>query len=114
MIIAFPTNNQKTINEKVGFSKYILIIDTDKNKKILLENPIFERAKKIKARDCGENALETGKILPPILRQYNIEIFYALKLGEGLLDNLEIYGIKPIITDKKEIEGLLEIPCQFR
>ena len=105
MIIAFPTNNQKTINEKVGFSKYILIVNTDKNEKILLENPVFERAKKIKARDCGENGLRTGEILPPFLQQYNVEIFYALKLGEGLLDELEIYDIKAVITDKKEIKA---------
>ena len=104
MRIAFPTNNQKTINEKIGFSKYILIIDTNTNEKILLENPVFEEAKKIKARDCGENGLQTGVILPPILKQYNVNAFYALKFGEGILDELEIYGIKPIVTNKKEIE----------
>jgi len=90
MKIAFPTNNQKTINEK-----------------ILIENPVFEKAKKIKAKDCGENALGTGEILPPLLKKYGVEIFYGLKFGEGLLDNLEIYGIKPIITDKKEIKANL-------
>ena len=105
MIIAFPTNNQKIINEKIGFSKYILIINTDTNEKILLENPVFEKAKKIKARDCGENGLGTGIILPPLLKQYNVNIFYALKFGEGILDELEIYGIKPVITDKKEIKA---------
>ena len=105
MIIAFPTNNQKTINEKIGFSKYILIINTDTNEKTLLENPVFERAKQIKARDCGENGLHTGIILPPLLKQYNVEIFYALKFGEGMLDDLEIYGIKPVVTVKKEIKA---------
>ncbi len=108
MIVAFPTNNQKTINEKIGFSKYILIIDTDTKEKNLLENPVFEKASHLdKVRDCGENGLETGKILPKLLQEYNVEIFYGLKFGEGLLDNLEIYGIKPVYTDKKEIEANL-------
>ncbi len=106
MRAAFPTNNQKTINEKIGFSKYILIIDTDTNEKILLENPVFEEAMHLKEiRDCGENGLETGKILPKLLKEYNVDVFYGLKFGEGMLDNLEIYGIKPIITDKKEIKA---------
>ena len=107
MRIAFPTNNQKTINEKIGYSKYILIIDTDKNEKILLDNPVFERAKQIKAHDCGENGLQTGLILPPLLKKYSVEKFIGLKFGEGLLDNLEIYEIKPVVTDKKEIEDNL-------
>ena len=108
MRVAFPTNNQKTINEKIGFSKYILIIEIETNEKILLENPVFEEAKKLgKPRDCGENGLETGKILPPLLKKYNVKKFYGLKFGEGMLDNLEIYGITPIVTDKKEIEANL-------
>ena len=108
MRIAFPTNNQKTINEKIGFSKYILIIDTDTNEKALIENPVFEEARNLdKVRDCGENGLETGKILPPLLKKYNVKKFYGLKFGEGMLDNLEVYGITPVITDKKEIEANL-------
>ena len=105
MIVAFPTNNQKTINEKIGFSKYILLIDTDTGEKKLLDNPVFEKASHLeKVRDCGENGLETGKILPKILKEYNVQKFYGIKFGEGLLDNLEIYGIKPVYTDKKEIK----------
>ncbi len=108
MIIAFPTNNQKTINEKIGFSKYILIINTDTNEKILLDNPVFEKASQLKkARDCGENGLETGRILPKILKQYNVEFFYASKFGEGLLDTLELYNIKPVYTNKKEVKANL-------
>jgi len=107
MKIAFPTNNRRTINEKIGFSKYILIIDTNTNEKILIDNPVFERAKEIKARDCGENALQTGMILPKLLKEYGVEKFYGLKFGEGLLDNLEVYKIKAVVTDKKEIEANL-------
>ena len=107
MVIAFPTNNQRTINEKIGFSKYILIINTDTNEKTLLKNPVFETALKLdKVRDCGENGLETGKILPKLLKEYNVEKFYGLKFGEELLDNLEVY-IEAIVTDKKEIESNL-------
>ncbi len=108
MIVAFPTNNQKTINEKIGFSKYILLIDTDTGEKKLLDNPVFEKASHLeKVRDCGENGLETGKILPKILKEYNVQKFYGIKFGEGLLDNLEIYGIEVAFTDKKEIEANL-------
>ena len=108
MKVAFPTNNKKTINEKIVFSKYILIIDTDTNEEILIENPVFKEAKNLKeVKDCGENGLETVKILPSILKNYDVKIFYGLKFGEGLLDNLEIFGIKPIITDKKEIKANL-------
>jgi len=108
MIVAFPTNNQKTINEKIGFSKYILIINTDTKEKILLENPVFEKASQLdKVREYGENGLETGKILPKLLKEYNVEKFYGIKFGEGLLDNLEIYGIEPVYTEKKEIEANL-------
>jgi len=106
MIVAFPTNNQKTINERIGFSKYILIVNTNTNETILLENPVFKDALLLdKARDCGENGLRTGQILPKILKEYNVEKFYGLKIGEGLLDNLEIYGITPIVTEKKEIKA---------
>ena len=108
MIVAFPTNNQKTINEKIGFSKYILLIDTDTREKKLLDNPVFEKASHLdRVRNCGENGLETGKILPQILKEYNVKKFYAVKFGEGLLDNLEIYGVEPVFTDKKEIEANL-------
>ena len=107
MIVAFPTSNQKTINERIAFSKYILIVNTNTNEKKLLENPVFKDLLLDKARDCGENSLRTGQILPKILKEYNVEKFYGLKIGEGLLDNLEIYGITPIVTEKKEIEANL-------
>ena len=62
MIVAFPTNNQKTINEKIGFSKYILLIDTDTGEKKLLDNPIFENASHLeKVRDCGKTGLKREK-----------------------------------------------------
>jgi len=109
MKIAFPTSNQKTICEYIPFCKYIMIIDTDTKEKKLLNNPLYEKVKNehIKKRECGENAMHTGQILPPILKNEGVDLFVALHLGEGMLDNLEVYGIKYKITQKREINNLL-------
>lgn len=70
MIIAIPTSNGKTVCEYIPFCKYFLIIDTEKNEKKLINNPMFEKVKNehIKKRECGENALHTGQFLPTFLK----------------------------------------------
>ncbi|GAX88083.1 conserved hypothetical protein [Lebetimonas natsushimae] len=111
MIIAFPTSNEKTVCEYIPFCKYFLIIDTEKNEKKLINNPMFEKVKKehIKKRECGENALHTGEIIPQFLKNLNVDILIAKKLGEGMLDNLEIKEIKYKYTDKNSIEEIIQL-----
>jgi predicted Fe-Mo cluster-binding NifX family protein len=109
MKTAFPTSNEKTICEYIPFCKYFLIYDTETKEKQLIKNPLFEtvKEKNIKKRDCGENALHTGEIIPPLLKDYGVTLLIARKLGEGLLDNLEIYNIKYRLTDETHIEKFL-------
>jgi predicted Fe-Mo cluster-binding NifX family protein len=111
MIIAIPTSNEKTICEYIPFCKYLLIINTETNEKNLINNPMFEivKQKNIKKRDCGENGLHTGQILPPFLKALNVEMLIAKKLGEGLLDNLEIEKIKYKITNKNNIDEIIQL-----
>jgi predicted Fe-Mo cluster-binding NifX family protein len=108
MKVAIPTANQKTICEYIPFCKYLMIIDTETNETELIENPIFKfvKEKQIKKRECGENGLQTGQILPPLLKEKGVNLLIAMHLGEGLLDNLEIYGIKYEITNEREIKKL--------
>jgi len=110
MKIAYPTSNQKNICEFIPFCKYILIIDTKTGEKTVLPNPLFETVKKerIKKRNCGENGLHTGEILPPLLKKHGVELFIAKTLGEGMLDNLEVYGINYKLTDFNDIKKVLE------
>jgi predicted Fe-Mo cluster-binding NifX family protein len=109
MKIAVPTSNEKTICEYISFCKYFLIIDTDTNIRKLINNPMFEIVKKekIKKKECGENGLHTGEIIPKYLKSFGIEILIAKSLGEGMLDNLEIFGINYKITDSDKIEDIL-------
>jgi predicted Fe-Mo cluster-binding NifX family protein len=107
MIVAFPTSNEKTICEFIPFCKFFLIYNTDTKEKKLVDNPLFQivKDKHIKKRDCGENGLHTGEIIPPLLKNYDVELLIAKKLGEGMLDNLEIYGIKYKLTDNTDIQS---------
>ncbi|AZV46489.1 hypothetical protein C3L23_04155 [Nautilia sp. PV-1] len=109
MKIAVPTSNEKTICEFIPFCKYFLLYDTETKQKKLINNPMFDivKEKHIKKRDCGENALHTGEIIPPLLKNYDVELLIAQKLGEGMLDNLEVYNIKYKLTDEKEIEKVI-------
>ncbi|GAB6073419.1 NifB/NifX family molybdenum-iron cluster-binding protein [Nautilia lithotrophica] len=109
MKIAFPTSNEKTICEFIPFCKFFLIYDTETKEKKIIDNPLYQivKEKNIKKRDCGENGLHTGEIIPPLLKNYHIDLFIAIKLGEGMLDNLEIYDIKYKLTDEKEIKSFL-------
>jgi len=107
MKIAFPTSNEKTICDYIPFCKFFLIYDTEKKEKKLINNPMFEivKEKHIKKRDCGENALHTGEILPPFLKEHGVDMIVSKTLGEGMLDNLEIYNIKYRLTDDTDIEN---------
>ena len=108
MKIAIPTSNKKTICEFIPFCKYFLIIDTETKEEKLIDNPMFEIVKKekIKKRDCGENGLHTGFIIPPLLKEHSVDLLYARHLGEGLLDNLEINKIEYKIIDEEKITSL--------
>jgi len=109
MKIAFPTSNKKTICEFIPFCKYFLIYDTETKEQKVIDNPLFQtvKEKKIKKRDCGENGLHTGEIIPPFLKSHDVELLIAKKLGEGMLDNLEIYNIKYTLTDSSEISKFI-------
>jgi len=109
MKIAFPTSNKKTICEFIPFCKYFLIYDTVTKEEKLIDNPLFKKIKdkKIKKGNCGENGLHTGKIIPPLLKEYEVKLLMAKNLGEGMLDNLELYGIKYKLTDENEIKKLI-------
>jgi len=111
MKIAFPTNNQKTIAEHIGLSKGFLIVDTDTNEKIYLENPVMKEVqeKHIKLNgDCGEHGLGTGRVVPPMLKEEGVEMFVAREFGEGMLGNLEYVGIKTLVTDEKDIDEFIK------
>ncbi|QCT94659.1 hypothetical protein FE773_05550 [Caminibacter mediatlanticus TB-2] len=63
MILAFATTNKKTLCDKVGFCKYIMIYDVNTKKTEYIKNPIYEKAIKHGYKDCREHALGTGEIL---------------------------------------------------
>jgi len=111
MKIAFPTNNQRTIVEHIGLSKGFLIIDTKTNEKTFIENPVIKeiQEKQIKLNgDCGEHGLGTGKVVPPMLKDLDVDLFVAREFGEGMLGNLEYVGIKTLVTDEKDIEEFIK------
>jgi len=110
MKIAFPTNNQKTINEKIGLSKGFLIIDTNTNEKKYIPNPVMQEVlqKHIKlSGDCGEHGLGTGKVVPKMLKDEGVEMFVGREFGEGMLGNLELFGIKTFATDIRDIDEFI-------
>jgi predicted Fe-Mo cluster-binding NifX family protein len=72
---------------------------------------MFEKVKNehIKKRECGENALHTGQIIPNFLKNLNVDILIAKKLGEGMIDNLELVNIKYKYTDKNNIDKVIQL-----
>ncbi|MEO1923976.1 MAG: NifB/NifX family molybdenum-iron cluster-binding protein [Nautiliaceae bacterium] len=111
MKVVFPTNDKKNIAPKIGLAKGFLIIDTNSQEEIYLENErlneIITSHGKLKG-DCGEHGLGIGQVIPKKLKELGVEIFVAKFFGEGMLGNLDLYGIKTYITDKKHIKKVLE------
>ena len=107
MKIALATSNKKTLCDKIGFCKYIMIFDTHTKDVEFIENPVYKKAIENGYKDCGEHGLGTGFLLPPLLKEKGVEIFFAKKMGEGLLGNLEANKIKAIFTNKS-IEEIIK------
>ena len=111
MIVAFPTNNQKTISSHIGLAKGFLIINRDTNEKKYISNPILETIKKehinLKNRAEGERGLRTGIIISELLQNNNVDIFISNEFGNGMRRNLHRLNIQPFETDEKEIQTIL-------
>jgi predicted Fe-Mo cluster-binding NifX family protein len=108
MRVAFPTNNKKTIANHIGLAKGFLIVDTDTNERIYIENPLLDRVKEVANLPEGQRGLGVGRIVPALLREEGVDVFVARDFGEGMILNLQREGIKPIVTDEKEIDKFLE------
>ncbi|MEO1958663.1 MAG: NifB/NifX family molybdenum-iron cluster-binding protein [Nautiliaceae bacterium] len=108
MRVAFPTNNQKTIANHIGLAKEFLIVDTDTNERIYIKNPLLDRVKEVANLPEGHRGLGVGRIVPVLLREEGVDVFVARDFGEGMILNLQREGIKPIVTDEKEIDKFLE------
>ena len=111
MKIAIPTNDKKSIAPKIGVARGFLIIDLKTGSQFYLENEIVKDAvKKHKSLkgDCGEKGLGTGQTIPKKLKELNVNAFIAKFFGEGMMGNLEYYGIKTITTKKHKIKEILE------
>ena len=111
MKIAIPTNDKKAIAPKIGVARGFLIIDLDTNKTDYLENETVIKAikegKSLKG-DCGEKGLGTGQVIPKKLKEMGVDAFVAKFFGEGMIGNLEYYGINTITTKKHTIEEIIE------
>jgi len=110
MRVAFPTNNQKTISKHIGLTKGFLIVDTNSGERFYIENPVMKKIQEEHIKldgDCGEHGLGTGRVIPPLLKEAGVELFVGREFGEGMLGNLEYFGINTFVTDEKEIETVL-------
>jgi len=110
MRVAFPTNNQKTIASHIGLCKGFLIIDTNTGEKFYIENPVLKTIQKehidLKNTTEGQRGLGTGRVIPPLLREANVDILVSNEFGEGMRMNLQREGIIPYLTDEKYIKSI--------
>ena len=113
MVVAFPTNNQTTIANHIGLAKGFLIVDTNKNEKFYIQNPVMQRIKEehidLKNTEEGQRGLGTGRVIPPLLAKAGVDVLVARDFGEGMIRNLEDFGIRAYETDKKNIEEVLNL-----
>ena len=111
MIVAFPTNNQKTISSHIGLAKGFLVINTDTNEEKYIPNPIIETIKKehinLKNRPEGHRGLGTGRIIGELLEDNNVDVFVSDEFGDGMRRNLHRLNIEPFETDEKDIQTIL-------
>jgi len=112
MRVAFPTNNQKTIAKHIGLAKGFLVVDTDTNERFYIENPVMKKIQQenINLKDMpeGNRGLGTGRVLPALLKEAGVDVFVADEFGEGMLRNLQAEGIKPLTTQERDINAVLE------
>jgi len=112
MRIAFPTNNKKTLSHHIGLAKGFLVVDTNTNERFYITNPVMEKIQEehINLKDLpeGNRGFGTGRIVPPLLAQADVDVLVADEFGEGMMRNLEMEGITPYITDKRDIEEILQ------
>ena len=112
MRIAFPTNNQKTLSPHIGLAKGFLVIDTNTNERFYITNPVMEKIQEehINLKDLpeGNRGFGTGRIIPPLLREADVDVLVADEFGEGMANNLEAEGIAFYETEKKDIEEILK------
>jgi len=111
MRIAFPTNNQKTLSSHIGLAKGFLVIDTNTNERFYITNPVMEKIQEehinLKNLPEGNRGFGTGRIIPPLLAEADVDVLVANEFGEGMARNLEAEGIGFYETDKKDIEEIL-------
>jgi len=111
MIVAFPTNNQKTISSHIGLAKGFLVINTDTNEEKYIPNPIIETIKEeyinLKNRPEGCRGLGTGRIVGELLENNNVDVFVSNEFGDGMRRNLHRLNIEPFETDEKDIQTIL-------
>ncbi|WP_457560151.1 hypothetical protein [Caminibacter sp.] len=94
---------KKAIAPKIGVVRGFLIIDPDTGKQKYLENETVIQAIKEGKKligDCGEKGLATGQVIPKKLKDLGVEIFIARFFCEGMIGNLDYYGIKTFATKK--------------
>ncbi|QCI28280.1 NifB/NifX family molybdenum-iron cluster-binding protein [Caminibacter pacificus] len=111
MRVAFPTNNQKTVANHIGLAKGFLIIDTNTGEKYYIDNPVLKKINEehidLKELPEGQRGLGTGRILPALLKEAGVDVLVARDFGEGMIRNLEFEGIRPLLTEEKDIQAVL-------
>ncbi len=110
MRIGFPTNNLRTLSNHTALSKYIGIIEIENGQvieRIAIKNPLPRLASGVSSEKEGRG-LGAGKIIPQILLDYNVDVFVASEIGEGMQRNLEYAGIKVVLSKDKELKKIIE------
>ena len=111
MRIAIPTNNKKTLSPHIGLCKGFLVIDTNTNEQFYITNPVMEKIQEehINLKDLpeGSRGFGTGRIIPPLLAEAGVDVLVSDEFGEGMIRNLEAEGIGYVITDKKNIDEII-------
>lgn len=97
-ILAICSDDKDSIVNSVPTSQYILLYKQSDDQIVLIdvvENPSYN------------NANKPATALPNFLVTYNVNIFIASKVGEGLKNSLVIKGIKSLIKNIQKIEDIL-------
>jgi predicted Fe-Mo cluster-binding NifX family protein len=114
MKIAYSSMNGKTISGHPGRAKYLVIVEIDKDKivnKEVIDNPLNHHKEEPKGKILHEDNHyhhHQHSQRFDFLTENGIEAFITKRCGEGFKRNLAKRNIKLIITDKKEIEDVLD------
>jgi predicted Fe-Mo cluster-binding NifX family protein len=88
-----------------------LVIDTETDEKFYIKNPVMEKIQQehINLKDLpeGNRGFGTGRIVPPLLAEAGVDVLVSNEFGEGMIRNLQAEGISYYITDKKDINEIL-------